>query len=369
MDLKIGDFVSPEQAMKLAIQEAWKGVGGVKTNPLVGCSIVSQEGRLLSLGYHSIFGEAHAEIKALDNLKDKEQLSGAKVFVTLEPCRHIGQTPSCAHRLCKLPIQSVVYGCKDPHPMARGGGEILMQHGIQVELYKGLEWELRELNEVFLHNISYQEAFVCLKVATSLDGLLALRNGQSQWISNKASREKGHHLRARYDAVLIGVNTYLNDNPYLNIRHPRYKGLKSKVIVLDPRGRSLPTLKNSHLWKVHAPEDIHVVTREGRGFTGVHIHRVEGSVVDLRALSRDLYKNFLISSILVEGGATTHSQFIAQGVAQKVHQFIAPVILGGGSGVNWTKGVNVGSMEDKIVVEVGNVEPLGDNILITGYFN
>lgn len=384
VDLKVGDRVSPEQAMRLAIKEAWKGLGGVQTNPLVGCSIVSQDGRLLSLGYHSKFGEAHAEVHALNNLENKQALSGATVFVTLEPCSHEGKTPSCARRLSQWPIQKVVYGCRDPHPLARGGREILAQHGIHTELYESLEWELSELNEIFLHNVRQQQAFVCLKVATSLDGLLALRNGQSQWISGEASRERGHELRAKHDATLIGVNTYLQDKPRLNIRHPSYKGLKNKVIILDPQGKSVETLRASNLLKVHSPKDICLVVMNETvektmglltgEMSAIHIHGAKSlstidsmDIIDLKVLSQDLYEKFLISSVLVEGGSLTHSHFINQRAAQKMQQFIAPLILGGTSGVLWTQGVEVDAMAQRVEVQLYQVERLGPDILVTGY--
>ena len=370
MKLEIGSFVHPEQAMKLAIDQAWKGVGRVKTNPMVGCCIVSKEGKLLSVGHHSAFGGDHAEVDAVKNLKNKSLLKGATVFVTLEPCSHIGQTPSCAQMLAQLPIRSIVYGCTDPHPIAKGGSRILSNHGIPSEPYTGLKKELGELNEVFLHNVRYQRAFVALKVATGLDGSLALKSGESRWISNETSRQRTHELRARYDATLIGVNTYLKDNPHLNIRHSQYREYKNKIVILDPKGRSLETLGDSNLLKAHAPENIHIVTMEKmKSRFGVHIYSVgESPTIDLKTLSQDLYSQFLISSILVEGGATTHSHFINQREARKVHQFIAPVILGGTAGVNWTQSVKVESMKDRVEIDLRKIEKLGDNIFITGYF-
>ena len=362
--------ISPEQAMKLAIEQAWMGAGKVKTNPMVGCCIVSEDGKRISLGHHSVFGGNHAEVNAIKNLKKQSLLKGATVFVTLEPCSHVGQTPSCAHMLSQLPIKSVVYGCKDPHPIAGGGSQILSNHGIRSEKYMGLERELSELNEIFLHNVRHQSAFIALKVATSLDGSLALKNGQSQWITNEASRERAHELRARYDATLIGVNTYINDNPRLDIRCSKYKGYKNQVVILDPRGRSLKTLDQSNLLKVHDPKDICIVTMDKiENPLGIRTHIVKKSpTIDLNSLSRDLYNQFLISSVLVEGGAITHSHFINQRGAQKIHQFIAPVIIGGATGVNWTQDVKIGSMEDRIGIHMGNLERLGDNILMTGNF-
>ena len=323
--------------------------------------------KLLSLGYHSVFGGEHAEVHALKKLKEQNSLKGATVFVTLEPCSHVGQTPSCAYMLSQLPIKAVIYGCKDPNPIASGGRKILSRQGILSKKYVGLGQELGELNEVFLYNVQHQRAFVALKVATGLDGSLALKNGQSQWITNEASRKRAHELRARYNATLIGVQTYFKDNPKLNIRDSKYKGYRNKVIILDPRGQSLETLEESNLLKVHHPEDIYIVTMEKvKSRLGVHFHVVQkSSSIDLKALSRDLYSHFLISSVLVEGGAITHSHFINQKGAQKLYQFIAPVIMGG---VNWVQNVRVRSMEDKVGVEIRKIENLEDNVLVVGNF-
>lgn len=388
---RLGEVVSPEQAMELAIQQAYMGLGRVQTNPLVGCTIVSQEGRLISFGYHSAFGKAHAEVDALGKIKDKSLLHGAKVFVTLEPCSHVGKTPSCAHTLAQLPIHSVIYGCKDPHPMAHGGHQVLMDARIKPELYQGhLEEDLEELNEPFLHNCFHQRAFVGLKVATSLDGALSLKSGESQWISNAVSRQKGHELRVKFDATLIGVQTYLNDDPHLNIRHPDYKGYPNKVIILDPHGKSLSTLHHSRLFKAHKPEDIYIVTTQetsncsssttsqiakGRAVTenksslGVQLHYVkEGSPIDLLHLCQELYQKFSISSILVEGGANTHSHFIHQKAAQKVYQFIAPILLGGVQGLSWTRNLSILQMKDKVHVDVKKIDRLDEDFLIMGNF-
>lgn len=367
--MKFEASIQPEQAMKLAIEQAWKGIGRVKANPLVGCCIISREGKLLSLGHHAFFGGDHAEIDAIKNIKEQSLLKGATVFVTLEPCSHMGKTPSCAQRLSQLPIESVIYGCEDPHPMGSGGRKILLQQGILCEKYIGLEKELNDLNEVFFHNVRHQKAFIALKVATGLDGSLALKNGESQWITNEASRERAHQLRAQYDATLIGINTYLKDNPLLNIRSPKYKGHKNKIILLDPKGQSLETLGHSSLLKVHRPEDIYIVTtKKTETPLGLHVHviKTESDTIDLKTLSRDLYRQFLISSILVEGGAVTHSHFINQKQVQKIHQFIAPVILGGTTGINWTQNVEVKSMKDRVKIDIRKIEKLDDNILITG---
>ncbi len=162
---------SLDQAMKLAMEEALKGAPFVSPNPLVGCVILDSRGQLLSRGFHTAFGQPHAEVEALKGLST-EQLKGAHVVVTLEPCAHQGKTPSCAKLLASLPIAKVTYGLIDPNPLVAGQGvEILHAAGIKTELYQGpLQDELEEVCEEFLWNFRRQEIFVALKVAQSLDG-------------------------------------------------------------------------------------------------------------------------------------------------------------------------------------------------------
>ena len=225
-----------DQAMQLAISEALKGAPFVSPNPKVGCVILDSQGELLSTGYHKKFGEAHAEIEALKNL-NPDQLKGAHLIVTLEPCAHEGKTPSCAKTLAKLPIKKVTFGLVDPNPLVAGqGAKILKEAGIEVEEYQGiLKADLEEVCEEFLWNFRQKKVFVAVKIAQSLDGKIALLNGESKWITGPDSRQKVHELRAQYDAVLVGKNTILIDNPSLDIRHPKIQK-ENKVVVLDRSG-------------------------------------------------------------------------------------------------------------------------------------
>jgi diaminohydroxyphosphoribosylaminopyrimidine deaminase/5-amino-6-(5-phosphoribosylamino)uracil reductase len=185
--------LTPQDAMELAIKEARLGAGFVSPNPLVGCVIIDRDGRLVSTGYHQKYGGDHAEIEALKGLSE-DQLDGARMFVTLEPCAHDGKTPSCAKRIAKLPLASVTYGMIDPYPEVNGKGiEIIRKAGITCEMLEGasesLKNELEELPEIFLHNTKTKKPFVAMKVASSLDGQMGLKTGESKWISNDKSRE------------------------------------------------------------------------------------------------------------------------------------------------------------------------------------
>ena len=231
------------EAMLLAIAEGSKGAGWVSPNPQVGCVILSSSGRLLSTGFHRKYGGPHAEVWALKALEKASDLEGAIVVVTLEPCAHEGKTPSCAKALAKLPISKVVYGLVDPNPLVAGQGlDIIRNAGIKVEciteFFPELTAPLEQLCEHFLMNQNQKRPFVSLKVATSLDGIMAMKGGESQWISGPESRARVQFLRATHDAVLVGSGTILVDNPRLNSRDSNYEGKDpNKVIILDRRGR------------------------------------------------------------------------------------------------------------------------------------
>ncbi|MFN9068767.1 MAG: bifunctional diaminohydroxyphosphoribosylaminopyrimidine deaminase/5-amino-6-(5-phosphoribosylamino)uracil reductase RibD, partial [Bdellovibrionales bacterium] len=175
----------------------------------------------LASGYHQRCGGPHAEVEALQKVKP-ELLAGAHVIVTLEPCAHEGRTPSCAKTLAQLPIKKITYGIVDPNPLVSGKGhQILKEAGLDVQEYQGpLKLNLERVCEEFLVNQKEKRIFVALKVAQSLDGKIALKNGKSQWITGPDSRDFVQNLRAQYDGILVGRNTVVADNPSLNVRVP-----------------------------------------------------------------------------------------------------------------------------------------------------
>ena len=273
----IGDLMSSGAALRLAIQEAKKGTGFVSPNPLVGCTILDSQFRFLSVGYHERLGEAHAEINAIKNLLSESSLEGAHLFVTLEPCAHSGRTPSCAKTIAENVNRpaTVTYAVSDPNPIAGGGAAILIAAGIKtakfadcdtIDLGERLEITAlaEDLAEIFLHNVRTSEPFVSVKVAASIDGCMALSNGESKWITGASAREHTHFLRARYDAVLIGRNTFVTDDPQLNVRHELFPNFSNKVVLLDPMARTLDALKTSQLLRVREPNELIVVVKRGQ---------------------------------------------------------------------------------------------------------
>ena len=350
--------LSEQSAMELAIREAERGLGFVSPNPPVGCVILNKNNEFLSRGFYSHYGGTHAEISALNKVKNKKALKGAHVFVTLEPCAHFGQNPPCVDSLIKYPLASLTYGTRDPNPKVKGRGlKKLRSKGIRVKKTPFFANNLARLYEAFILNMKENRAFFALKTASSLDGVVALHSGESQWITNKASRDFASYLRVCFDAVLIGVGTFLEDNPKLNCRKKAYKKIKNKVCLLDPSGRSLKMILKSQLAKVRPLENIFVITgpsaskRENYPFKVLSCPLLSSSPsqFDLQYLSRELYKEN-ICSVLIEGGAKTFSSFLEQKACQRFYHFMSSCLLGGKKGKYWTEQVSISSLKDRKIL-------------------
>jgi diaminohydroxyphosphoribosylaminopyrimidine deaminase/5-amino-6-(5-phosphoribosylamino)uracil reductase len=372
-----GQKITDDQAMALAIAWSQKGLGWVSPNPPVGCVILDKNGLLLSAGFHEKFGGPHAEINALRGLSN-EQLKDARVFVTLEPCAHFGKTPPCAETLAKLPLHEVVFGLLDPNPLVRGAGaQIIQSAGIKVTHNQKNETALERSCEHFLKNMRANTPFVSLKIATSLDGKIALSTGQSQWITGSESREQTHILRAIHDAILVGVGTYIQDNPSLDIRHPLFPQRRNKVVVVDPRGRGTEHIQKSKLFASRQPGDISWVVHENTSILnlqqlGIDViklpHIANGTSLDLKLLGVELWKRN-IASLLVEGGAQTISSFINQGAADRLFLFIAPLIIGDSSGLSWSRGINmITELKQSVPLSPFEMSTHGKDLLLTCRF-
>lgn len=351
---KPGDILTGRQAMLLAIQESQKGWGNVSPNPLVGCVILDSHSRLVSTGYHAKYGEAHAEINAIAQIKEPGTFT---VYVTLEPCAHQGKTGSCAVALSKLPIKKVFFGLIDPFPLVSGKGQqILRENGIDCELYQDSDPDfqkllLRELEfscEHFLKNIRQQKPFVALKVAASLDGQMAAADGSSRWITDESARKYGHYLRAGYDAILTGSGTLQADDPQLTIRHPQFPQLKSKkIILLDNKG-----ILNQRLdWKLlkeHSPDNILWFTglKEAELNPGLKVRPLHYDSGNLNKVLTEIWL-MGIKSVYVEAGPKILNSFTKELTFDRLYLFQAPMILGAKSGYSWTTQVTMASMEQR----------------------
>lgn len=355
------------EAMQLAIETAKKGRGFVSPNPLVGCVILDRNNQLLAAGYHALYGQNHAEIQALEQIKDQKLLEGAHLYVTLEPCAHEGKTPSCAKKLAMLPLATVTYGLIDPNPLVAGQGiEILKKAGLKVEQDLRLREQLEELAEVFLLNMREKRAFMAVKIASSLDGHMAVGEGESQWITSPASREKVHELRLMYDAVLVGNGTFLKDNPSLDVRGLE-KTKTNKVVILDPHGKTSGELTRSKLFALRQPSDIFVFTNESKQeyFTKIGVNTLicENEIFSPQELSKQLFQH-KIHSVLVEGGPNTIGHFLNQKFIDRFYLFQATKVLGN-QNWSWSQGLSINKLDQGIEFISVHREFFGNDLFIS----
>lgn len=362
--------------MSLALEIAERGAGYVSPNPMVGCVIVSAEGDKVGQGFHERYGQAHAEQNAVDAVNNIGLLKDATVYVTMEPCAHHGNTPPCCEMLAELPISRVVVAMEDPTPKIAGKGiEYLRNNDITVDV--GLmEEEAKRLNEFFLHYQTHNRPFVTLKIAQTLDGYIAAPDGNSEWISGPESRALVHKWRSEYDAVMVGRNTALLDNPRLTVRH--VEGRQPKRIVIDgpldlPRELNLFTdqYEEKTIVLTHNEEKFKNEADPMLNMLKSDYFRGETLLVDEKDGHTDLEESFRelahlpVTSILVEAGQNLASALLRQRLVDKVECFIAPKMLGGGT--KSVMGLGINRMSE--IVEFRDVQwrQVGNDLLCSGY--
>jgi len=354
-----------EKFMQKAIQLAEKGKGNVSPNPLVGAVIV-KSGKIVSTGYHQKVGKAHAEVNALR--KAGSRTKGATMYVNLEPCSQYGRTPPCVDAIVKAGVKKVIVGMKDPNLNVNGKGiKKLKKNKIKVEIFSK-NHEIEKLNEIYLKNIRKKLPFVLLKVAVSLDGKIALKKGKRIILSGKESQKKVHELRGELDAILVGVNTVIRDNPKLTAR---LKGKKNPIrVILDSHLR-IPL--NSKLLKENGITTIACVKKAKKNKikslqkNGVFVlvTKEKNKRVDLRDLIKKLY-NLGVTSIMIEGGTKTIASALHEKIVDKVILAVCPVIIG-------KKGLDLiddKNLEKAIYFENlrdAKIEKCGRDMLIEGY--
>jgi diaminohydroxyphosphoribosylaminopyrimidine deaminase/5-amino-6-(5-phosphoribosylamino)uracil reductase len=322
-----------ELHMREAVGLARRGRGRVSPNPMVG-AVLTKGGRVISRGYHKKFGGPHAEVEALEGVE--EDLAQSTLYVTLEPCCHHGKTPPCTDLILRRRVGRVVVGGLDPNPQVSGRGvRLLREGGAQVRVGV-LESDCRALNRGFFFWMTRGRPFVTLKWAQSLDGRIATREGDSQWISSEPSRRRAHALRAEHDAVVVGAGTVLADDPRLTVRHVR--GRNPSRVVLDSRLQTPPKAKVLHVsprepapWVVCATDapEARADALAAAGARVMRLSREPQGGVDLSALLEEMGRAG-ISSVLVEGGSRVITSFLRERVAQRLVCFVAPVLLGTG---------------------------------------
>ena len=353
--------------MKRALHLAKKGQGRTSPNPVVGAVLVKR-GRVVGEGYHAKAGEAHAEIVALQ--KAGREARGSTLYINLEPCTHYGKTPPCVPAVIEAGVKRVVVGMVDPNPMVKGKGiSTLRKAGIDVRVGT-LEKECRTLNEAFCKYIVKKEPFVILKVAATLDGKMATRNGDSKWISSETSRRLVHRLRNEVDAVVVGIGTVLKDDPLLTARIPG--GRDPYRIILDSR---LQIPEESKVIGISSSKTIIATTAvasrdkiERLEKAGVHVLIVESrnGRVDLKSFLSKLGE-MGVMSILVEGGGHINGAFLDEGFIDKFLLFLSPRLMGDSQAMGIFAGKGAEQLKKLTAVKELRVKKIGGDILIEGY--
>ena len=304
-------------SLERALELAERGRGTTHPNPVVG-AVVSRNGEVVAEGWHERKGGPHAEVVALDSAG--EHARGATLYVTMEPCAHHGTTPPCTEAVLRAGVAKVVAGSLDPNPEARGGLGVLRQAGVEVELQDS--FAARAQNEAWRTWVSRRRPFVVLKLAQTLDGRVTVP-GSSQWISGPDSRRRVHELRAQVDAVAVGMGTARADDPQLTARDVGAERQPRRLVF--GQGPSQLELRTGPL-----AEELRALANEG------------------------------VQSLLLEGGPTLAASFLREGLVDKLMLFVAPQVAGAGL-------VFAPELDDLVRLSHMAVEPLGDDVLLTGY--
>ena len=358
--------------MEQALSLAKLALGQVSPNPAVGAIVIKND-MVVGQGYTQPAGSDHAEIMALHQAG--EQARGGVMYVTMEPCCHYGRTPPCSQAIVAAGIAEVHLAMLDPNPIVSGRGkDELEREGIKIYVGEYGE-EARQINEAYIKFITTGMPFVTTKFAMSLDGKIATKSGDSKWISSEEAREQVHNLRYTIDAIMVGVNTVLADDPLLTCRCCGGRGGMARKqplrVVVDSRGRtpltarlfSEPGKTLLALGKSVTPGEAIAFAQAGAEL--LELPSAEG-LVDLEKLLKALGERE-ITSVLVEGGGTLLGSLFDSGLVDKVIVFIAPIIIGGKKARTAVGGKGVNKVADSLKLERVSIEKLGDDLMVSGY--
>lgn len=312
---------SDQLFMRRAFELAGLGVGHVSPNPRVGCVIV-HDGRIIGEGWHQKYGEAHAEVNAIQSVQTPELLNESTLYVNLEPCSHFGKTPPCADLLIRHRVKKVVVANRDSNPLVGGKGLAKLREA-GIEVVEGvLEKEGRQLNQRFFTAIEKQRPYIILKWAQTTDGFVARESYESKWISGEESRQRVHQWRAEEDGVLVGTRTAAHDNPVLNVRD--WSGRSPVRIVID---RYLRLSDKLHLFD-GSQRTLCYNTLKNETHGSLHFLRLDESNF-IEDLVKDLLKQ-RVQSVIIEGGTQTLQLFIEGGLWDEARIFKSPRSFGKG---------------------------------------
>ena len=354
--------------MQRAFELAQKGKGFTSPNPMVGTVIVKQ-GKIVGEGWHKRCGGDHAEVDAFKKAGDKAR--GATLYVTLEPCSHFGRTPPCTHAIIKAGIKKVFIGVLDPNPLTHGKSLALLRKA-KIEVEVGfLQEELTRMNEVFNKYITQNMPFVVAKCAQTLDGKIATATGESKWITSDETRKYAHDKRSEFDAIMVGINTVLKDNPQLNAT--RKDKFLTKIVV----DSSLQISLKAKLFQGAKPAQVIVATtakaskKKIQEFSnkGVQVliapSKGRRDHVDLKWLVKELAKKE-IPYILIEGGGRLIGRALKDRVVDRLMIYVAPKIIGDQTAVSSISGLNIQKIEGVLELKEMSIQPIGTDFLIEG---
>lgn len=353
--------------MELALAEARKGRHTAHPNPVVGAVIV-RDGRIISTGYHAVAGGPHAERVAIDAAA--EDVRGATMYVTLEPCSHQGRTAPCSDAVIEAGLARVVAGTIDPNPQVSGRGiRALRDAGVEVAVGV-LQEECWRANLDFVVSIRAGRPLITAKLAVSLDGRIATRGGDSRWISGEASRHRVHEMRRDAHAIIVGTHTLLEDDPRLTTRLPdqpdapsphRYVLDTSLRAPLDAAVFDTTAAPTTVVCAEDAPEQARTALRE-RGVTVLPVPTLDGRLEIGPVLSDMTARGYI--SLLVEGGGELVGSLHDRGLIDRIALFVCPRVIGGRDAVPSIGGLGVDSMTSVTKGRFSKVERIGDDVLL-----
>ncbi len=354
-------MISHKKYMEVTLNLAEKGKGYVSPNPLVGCVIVKR-GKIVGKGYHKKYGEEHAEINALKAAGKKAK--NATMYVNIEPCSHWGKTSPCTEKIVEAGIREVVVGMEDPNPLVDGYKELKFR-GLKTRIGI-LRDKAKKLNEAYIKYIKTKRPFVILKLATSLDGKIATSTGDSKYITSGEARKYVHQLRNDVDAVMVGINTIMRDDPLLDARlvngknptkiivDSKLKIPESAKVLKDPAKVIIATTQKAPKNKI---DKLH---QKG---VQVLVLKPKKGLVDLKELMKELGKSG-ITPIMIEGGAELSGNAIKEGIVDKLLMFTAPKLIG--NGLDPIKNLGIKKVKKAIRLKDMSTKKIGKDFLVEG---
>ncbi|GAB1401711.1 bifunctional diaminohydroxyphosphoribosylaminopyrimidine deaminase/5-amino-6-(5-phosphoribosylamino)uracil reductase RibD [Elusimicrobiota bacterium] len=357
--------MNDKKLIHLTFELAKKGTGFVYPNPMVGAVLVKNN-KIISTGFHKFFGAPHAEAEAIRLAGNKAK--DATLYVNLEPCNNWGKCPPCTDLIIKSKIKKVVCSMSDPNPKTHGQGlKKLKAHGIEV-ICGLLEKQAQQLNKQYINHIKKVKPHITIKSAVSVDGKIATKTGDSKWITCKKSRDFVHTLRTQYDAIIVGTNTVIKDNPELSSHN---KGKNPVRVIFD---KNLSTPENYNILNGKIPTIIfhsHTLKKIPEYFLKDCIKLIPINFETIKNnfnIVIDKLHNMSLKRILIEGGGQLNASVLATGKVNDMFIFMAPVIIGGKDAVNIVEGNGISLIRNALKFKNLQIKKINTDILIKGTF-